>query len=54
VVVARQRRVGIAPQCHQRLGHRPGIGLDLALQADGGVGEIVSVIGLVGGKGGNG
>ncbi len=54
LVVARQRRVGIAAQRRQRLGHRPGIGLDLGLQADGGVGEIVAVIGLVGGKGGNG
>ena len=52
-VVAREGRVGITAQRRQRLRHRPGIGLDLALQADGSFGEIVSMVGLVGGKGGN-
>ena len=52
LVPARHRRVGVAAERRQGLRHRTGIGLDLTFKARSGLGEVVAVIGLVGGKGG--
>ena len=53
-VVALEGGIRLAAQHRGRFRDLPGIGLDLRLQLDGGIGEIVAVKLLVGGNGGNG
>ena len=52
-VVLLEGGVGVAAQRRRRLGHRPGVALDLRLELDRRLVEIAALEGLVGGQGGD-